>query len=447
LPDEHSLQQAASVEERLRITTLSVPVVPLDSVYRLWQQHASLLWHAPAGWQAVAAGVAAALTSDGPRRFSHLHRASVQLLRVLSPDCADAPAPRLWGGFAFAPGAADRAPWTGFGDASFVLARLTYWTDGEQAWLQGIGRTLDSTLAADLEAAEAAIAQIACGAGPTGRAASSPTSPSVRSIASTSATAWQHQVNGILDAIGTGEVRKVVGARCATVTFEQPLSIRRVLRNLQDEPGPVWRYAITRDGGTLVGATPELLVSRRGDAVRAEALAGTLAKSNGSEDDLMASTKDRNEHQFVCDAIVDTLAPLCNELHQPRTPTVRALRGLFHLATPIRGRLTQLTHVLDLCERLHPTPATCGTPRHRALRMILSTESAPRGWYAAPVGWFDAAGDGEFVVALRSGLVRGDTAYVYAGAGIVPGSCAEKELAETELKQLVMLRALGVSGM
>jgi len=104
LPDEHSLEQAASVEERLRITTLPVPVVPLDSVYRLWQQHASLLWHAPAGWQAVAAGVAATLTSDGPRRFAYLHRASFQLLRALSPDYSDAPAPRLWGGFAFASG-------------------------------------------------------------------------------------------------------------------------------------------------------------------------------------------------------------------------------------------------------------------------------------------------------------------------------------------------------
>jgi isochorismate synthase len=447
LPDGHSLQQAASVEGRLRITTLRVPVAALDCIYQLWQQDACLLWHAPAGWQAVAAGAAAALTADGPRRFSHLHDTSARLLRALDPDCADAPAPRLWGGFAFAPGAADRAPWTGFGDASFVLPRLTYWTDGERAWLQGIGRTHDCALAADLEAAEAAIAQIARGAGPTGRAASAPSAASVRSIAPTSATAWQHQVNGILDPIGAGEVRKVVGARCATVTFEQPLSIRRVLRNLQDETGTVWRYAITRDGGTLVGATPELLVCRRGDAVRAEALAGTLAQSNGSEDDLMASTKDRSEHQFVCDAIVETLAPLCSELHQPHTPTVRALRHLFHLATPIRGRLARPTHVLDLCERLHPTPATCGTPRDRALRMILSTESTPRGWYAAPVGWFDAAGDGEFVVALRSGLVRGDTAYVYAGAGIVAGSCAAKELAEIELKQLVMLRALGVSGM
>ncbi len=365
-------------------------------------------------------------------------------MRALGHDCADAPAPRLWGGFAFAPGSADRAPWNGFGDSSFVLPRLAYWTDGEQAWLQGIGSTTDPALAAALEGAEAAIAQIARGGGPTDGAPSPPSAPGVRSIEATPATEWQHQVDGILEAINAGEVRKVVGARCSIVNFEQPLSIRRVLRNLQDETGPVWRYAITRDGGTLVGATPELLVSRRGDAVRAEALAGTLAKSSGSEDTLMASAKDRSEHEFVCEAVVEALAPLCSELHRPSTPTVRALRRLFHLATPIRGRLAQPTHVLDLCDRLHPTPATCGTPRDRALRIILSTERVPRGWYASPVGWFDAAGDGEFVVALRSGLVRSHTAYVYAGAGIVEGSSAEKELAETALKQLVLLRALGV---
>jgi len=430
----------------LTITTLAVPVVPLDSVYRVWRQNASLLWHPPSGWQAVATGAAATLKADGPRRFSDLRRAGTALLRALKPDCADAPEPRLWGGFAFAAGAAGRAPWTGFGDASFVLPRLTYWTDGDRAWLQGIGRALDSTLMADLATAEDAIAQIACGAGPSGHATSAPPVPSIRSTDSTPATAWRRQIDAILDAIRAGEVRKVVAARCATVTFNQPLSVRRVLRNLQEETGPVWRYALTRDCGTLLGATPELLVSRRGDEVRAEALAGTLAKSNGSEDDLMASAKDRSEHRFVCEAITEALAPLCSELNRPGTPTVRALRRLFHLATPIRGRLAQETHVLGLCERLHPTPATCGTPRDRALSMILASESTPRGWYAAPLGWFDGSGDGEFVVALRSGLVSGETAWVYAGAGIVAGSCAEKELAETELKQRVVLRALGVRG-
>lgn len=444
MPDETPLLPTAAVAERLTITTRAVPVVPLDSVYRVWQQHASLLWHPPAGWQAVAAGAVAILEADGPRRFAQLHRASVALLRALDPDCADAPTPRLWGGFAFAPGAADRAPWTGFGDASFVLPRLTYWSDGDRAWLQGIGCPLDAALAVDLAAAEDAIAHIASGAGPSGQPISVPAAPVVRSLVPTPATAWRSQVNGILDAIRAGDVRKVVAARCATVMFEQPLSVGRVLRNLQEETGPVWRYALTRDGATLLGATPELLVSRRDRDVRAEALAGTLAKANGSEDDLMASAKDRSEHQFVCEAISEALAPLCSELTRPGTPTVRALRRLFHLATPIRGHLAQDTHVLDLCDRLHPTPATCGTPRDRALPMILASESTPRGWYAAPVGWFDASGDGEFVVALRSGLVRGDTAYVYAGAGIVAGSCAEKELAETELKQRVLLRALGV---
>jgi isochorismate synthase EntC len=185
-------------------------------------------------------------------------------------------------------------------------------------------------------------------------------------------------------------------------------------------------------------------VRRCAERVESEALAGTLARSAGSGDDLLASAKDRSEHAFVRDGIVEALAPLCGELRVPDVPRVRELRRLYHLATPIRGRLARRTHVLELCERLHPTPATCGTPRARALDMILSTEATPRGWYAAPLGWFDATGDGEFVVGLRSGLVAGREAHVHAGAGIVAGSRADRELAEAQLKQRVLLRALGL---
>lgn len=432
-------------QQRSQVITLAAPVVPLDAVYALWQRHALLLWHPPQGMQAVAVGIALRQDVSAPRRVRALRDAAEQLRRNLrSEDHADAPSPRLWGGFAFAPGSAHFPPWQGFGDASFVIPRLTYWTDGARAWLQGIRVGTDITLDADIAAAHAAICRVAVtGEEPCSESHTVPRQAC--SIAPPVEAKWKQQIDTILEAIETGEVRKVVAARCAEVTFEQQLSVSRILRNLRHETGTAWRYAMRREGGTLLGATPELLVSRRGDDVLAEALAGTMSVQNGTGEDLLASAKDRSEHQFVCDAIVEALAPLCAELHHSRTPTVRTLRRLFHLATSVRGRLAQPTHVLDLCERLHPTPATCGTPRDRALDMVLSTESAARGWYAAPVGWFDAKGDGEFVVALRSGLVCEDRAYLYAGAGIVAGSTAERELAETDLKLGVLLHALGAS--
>jgi isochorismate synthase EntC len=147
----------------------------------------------------------------------------------------------------------------------------------------------------------------------------------------------------------------------------------------------------------------------------------------------------------VVAAIAAALGPLCDALEVPGTPEARVLRDVIHLATPIRGRLAADTHILELAAALHPTPAVGGVPRDRALAFIAGHEP-PRGWYAAPVGWFDRAGDGELAVALRSGVLRGATAHLFAGGGIVVGSDPEAELAETALKLRPMLAALGARG-
>lgn len=439
--DDLAAPGADSALEQIRVTTVAAPVAAPDAVYRLWQHDEAMLWDPPAGLRAVTAGTAAHLRASGPRRIACLHEASRKLWQAIESDhCADAPAPRLWGGLAFAPGAAAREPWQGFGDASFVLPRLTYWTDGARAWLQAAGPCGDA-LERALAAASTAIAQATQGGGHT----AGPYRAPAGAIAPPDEPAWRQQVDDILEAIDAGQARKVVVALCARVAFDDPPSVAGVLANLRGETGPVWRFAFARGGATFLGATPEILVRRRGDCIESEALAGTLAKSGGSGADLLASAKDRSEHQFVCDGIAQALAPLCSWIDVPSAPAVRELRRLFHLATPIRGRLHGSTHVLELCERLHPTPATGGTPRDRALQIILTTEATPRGWYAAPLGWFDAVGDGELVVALRSGLLAGRSAYVHAGAGIVAGSRADKELAEVQLKQRVLLRALGLA--
>jgi isochorismate synthase EntC len=146
----------------------------------------------------------------------------------------------------------------------------------------------------------------------------------------------------------------------------------------------------------------------------------------------------------VVEAIREALAPLCSSLEVPTEPRIRRLRHVLHLQTSITGRLDSDVHVLDLVEALHPTPAVGGVPTIEALRCIAELESQPRGWYAGPVGWFDQTGDGEFAVAIRSGLVRGRHAFVYAGAGIVRDSDSTKEYEETGLKQRALLDALGV---
>ena len=123
---------------------------------------------------------------------------------------------------------------------------------------------------------------------------------------------------------------------------------------------------------------------------------------------------------------------------------MRTLRQILHLHTPITGELAADAHVLDLVAALHPTPAVGGTPTADAVAWIAAHEPTPRGWYASPVGWFDAAGDGEFAVAIRSGLLAGTTATLFAGAGIVAASDPAAELAETELKLRALSDALGL---
>ncbi len=221
-----------------------------------------------------------------------------------------------------------------------------------------------------------------------------------------------------------------------------PPEATAVLRRLARARHGATRFAFRGRGTTFLGATPERLVRRRGRRVDTEALAGSIARGSANAARLLASAKERHEHQLVVDDIVRRLRPLCGGLRLPAVPHVRALRDVQHLATPIAGVLGRRRHVLELVEALHPTPAVGGVPTTAALDWIREHESEPRGWYAAPVGWLDAAGDGEFAVALRSCLLSGHRAHLYAGAGIVADSDPRREYTETELKTRTLLTAL-----
>jgi isochorismate synthase EntC len=145
-------------------------------------------------------------------------------------------------------------------------------------------------------------------------------------------------------------------------------------------------------------------------------------------------------------AICDALADVCGEQLSAGALSLMKLRNVQHLFTPIVGRVAGGRGILDLVARLHPTPAMGGVPREPALEMIRRFEGMDRGWYAAPVGWIDARGEGEFAVAIRSALLRGAQATLFAGCGIVAGSDPEREYAESCLKLRPVLAALGNDG-
>ena len=179
-----------------------------------------------------------------------------------------------------------------------------------------------------------------------------------------------------------------------------------------------------------------------------EALAGSIRRGATASEDaalsaaLFRSEKDRREHEIVLQSITRRLEPLGIRLEFPKTPALRRLANVQHLHTPVRADLPSGVRLLDALARLHPTPAVGGTPREAAVARIRELEAFPRGLYAGALGWIDARGNGEFFVGLRSALIDGPRARLYAGAGIVAGSWPEKEFAETELKFRAMQEAL-----
>jgi isochorismate synthase len=253
--------------------------------------------------------------------------------------------------------------------------------------------------------------------------------------------------------IGRGDLRKVVLARSVIVDAGRALDPKQLLWRLRAVDPECYVFAAPQHGdavdAVLVGATPELLVRRRGDLVEATPLAGSSQRfgdqdrDRASADRLFASAKDREEHAVVVEDVAHVLRAFCDGLEYPHEPELLGTANVWHLATPFRGRLhDHAVTSLDLVAALHPTPAVCGTPRETAREALDALEPIDRRGYAGPVGWTDAAGDGEWAIALRCAEITGSTARLFAGAGIVADSVPEAEVDETERKFRALLDAL-----
>ena len=265
---------------------------------------------------------------------------------------------------------------------------------------------------------------------------------------SPSAADYGRGVAVAVDRIRTGELRKVVLARTIEVNAGRRLDPRRLAHRLRAVNPDAYTFAAPTTG-ILVGASPELLVSRFGRVVRSNPLAGSAARSGDPDEDrenasrLLASVKDHEEHAIVVDALAARLAPFCRELSWDPVPTLLETPNVWHLSTKFRGLLRDpAPGVLELVQALHPTPAVAGEPRDAALGLIAELEPFDRGSYAGPVGWVDARGNGEWGIALRCAEVDGPRARLFAGGGIVSGSDPVAELAETQAKFRPMQFAL-----
>lgn len=256
-------------------------------------------------------------------------------------------------------------------------------------------------------------------------------------------------VNSALDSIAKKRLSKVVLAHGIDVSSPKPFSLVHSLQNLRKFYPDCYLFVTSnRQGKSFMGASPERLLSIQDRQLVTDALAGSAPRGKNPAEDaklantLMSSKKERHEHRVVIDFIRDRLKYLgLNPLIYPEVRLLQ-LSNIQHLWTPIKATISPDVHLLDILAELHPTPAVAGVPRDVACREIRRYETFDRCLYAAPIGWLDAAGNGEFIVGIRSALIEGCHARLYAGAGIVQGSNPERELAEIELKLQALLKTL-----
>lgn len=399
----------------------------------------------------VSIDTAQALEAQGAQRFQQVLAGWRNLLDqalIDQPDNVPGVGPVLSGGFCFDPEQTRTPLWHDFADASLILPRLQLSNSMDASHLT-LNVVIEAHQEPRLEAER--LGQLwrnvldQAKADAQAEAVAEPW----RFQDVLPAEQWKQLVREVTATINTGSMQKVVLAREVQAQRSRPCAIRQSLERLRDMSPRAYLFAISRGEHCFFGATPERLVRLDAKQVEVTALAGTSRRGAIEAEDLalgeqlLASVKDRHEHALVVAMLRSTLDAFCKDLDIPSEPTLLKLKNVQHLYTPIAGNLRADTNLLDLVAALHPTPAVGGLPRAAALEYLHTHEQLDRGWFAAPVGWIDAQGDGEFAVALRSALVTGNHASLFAGCGIVGDSDPESEFAETALKLRAMMFALG----
>ncbi|MHB8242550.1 MAG: isochorismate synthase [Solirubrobacteraceae bacterium] len=394
-------------------------------------------------------GEVVALQAEGAERFGTVADRWRTMAAAAVADTGDegeGGGPVAVGGFSFASDGGRAPHWQGFDPASLsvpevLLSRTRGTVQMTLAALAAPDDTPKDLLArlerrtAELRSAELGLLDPA----PTGRFQIASAMPPEH---------YEHAVARAVERIGGGDLQKIVLAREVQVHAPQPYDPPAVFGVLRREFPSCFVFCVGRGDATLIAASPELLVRREGQRVSTLALAGSTRRSaDPAVDDhlgeqLLRDSSYRDEHAIVARRIERTLRPHSVWVAAAPEPELVRIANIQHLATPIRAQLAAPMDALELTGMMHPTPAVGGEPLTSALPLIPALEGLDRGWYSGPVGWTDAAGDGEFCVALRCALLRGNVARCYAGNGIVAGSDPAAELAETEVKLQALLPLL-----
>jgi salicylate biosynthesis isochorismate synthase/menaquinone-specific isochorismate synthase len=409
-------------------------------------------WEQPdRGFAIAGLGVAHEATSRGKDRFAEVGAKALRAAReavLEQPTVTPVGAGPVWlGGFAFDPDGGSSPTWSSLAPASLVLPELSICRSGGSGFL-----TLNAMLrpgeeveglAARLEARLSGLQAEA----PMPMLDPHPTAqPQIRSARPPAE--FEAAVEAATARIEAGEISKVVLAREVVVSAAAAHDPAPLFGAMRDQFPSCFCFCCGTPEATFLGASPELLLRRSGASVSTVALAGSIRRSSDPAVDdhlgeqLLRSDKNRREQRIVVERIVRALRPHAVWVQAGAEPEIVKVANIQHLATPVIAQLSEPRSAVELAELLHPTPAVGGEPWPKAAAAIEELERMDRGWYAAPVGWMDAAEDGEFCVALRSGVLRDREAHLFAGVGVVAGSEPAAELAETEVKLEALLPLL-----
>ncbi|WP_460423882.1 isochorismate synthase [Pseudomonas sp. ZL2] len=442
-------RQRAAVQGAPVLASYALAIVELDLLElfcRVDQPDAeSLFWRAADGGKSLFGwGVAAELSGAGGQRFAMVEQQWQQWLHSAVIHGPQPPA--LCGGFRFDHQVEASSAWQGFGDASMLLMTLLLIRDGDQCWLvcqQRIGPSDNADSRCEHVLNE--------WNGLMDRYLSPPVTlapPQHTRDQCLPRACWESKIAHALDVLRDSPMKKVVLAREVISEYSHAISPGRTLVRLASSDPSAYLFAFRRQQSCFLGASPERLVKLHDGRLQTQALAGTIRRDPDPQQDaqlaqaLMDCEKNRHEHALVVQIIQSGLAPWASQLQVPSTPAIQRLSRVQHLSTLIEGRLRPQAGLLQVVATLHPTPAVGGHERRQAMEHIRRFEGFDRGWYAAPLGWLDARGNGEFIVGLRSALVNGKHARLFAGCGIVHCSEPASEYEETCIKLAGMQLAL-----
>ncbi|WP_196220080.1 isochorismate synthase [Terrilactibacillus tamarindi] len=431
----------------------SFDAIDIFRIGEKWNREQRLYWSDPDGIERVGLGYALKLAAEGETRVSSIADQKKKLFNdaiIEKWDQGLSGGPLLFGGFSFDPDNQKTSPkWHSFGDATFILPEILLTRTKENKSILTINCLMTKDKKPDEEfnrLTERIQLLNKSQKSLTTSAYEGKLTPTEEYL-----NEWKISVKKAIDIIQSGLMQKIVLSRTMRVDRQVPYDIVAILKALTDDQASHYVFAFTMGESTFLGASPERLVKKQGHDIRSMCLAGTTTRGKTEKEDkekaefLRRDQKNLQEHQWVVNMISQVLSRFCQSLLVPQNPSVLKAGQVQHLCTPISGKLKEDKTILELVQALHPTPALGGYPQKESLQWIRELEVADRGWYGAPIGWMDEQDDGEYIVAIRSGLIENSTAWLFAGCGLVGDSTVTEELIETRAKFKPIFSALGGS--